>query len=159
MDIIMKDNRRALILELISKYQIETQEQLCKYLLEAGLNVTQATVSRDIREMKLTKMPIGVNRSIYVNHETSPEYLQPNNLAKQMTVFSEAFISANSAQNIVVVKTMTGMANAVAAVIDSYKFNFILGTIAGDDCIMIVCADEQSAVDFAKKCETKSFVD
>ncbi len=137
----MKKQRHAKIKELIAQYEIETQGDLADMLNKAGFKVTQATVSRDIRELSLTKIPKkggGFKYSILVESE---HYLSE----KYLRVLKDGFISMQDAQNILVVKTVSGMAMAVAAAIDSMKFKQILGSIAGDDTIMMVLKTNEEA--------------
>lgn len=128
----MKTSRHAKILELIQKNDIETQEELSAQLEKEGYHVTQATVSRDIRELKLTKVSLNNGRQKYVAlNETSEDMT-----AKYTRVFREGFVSMDMAQNILIVKTVSGMAMAVAAALDHMDCNEIVGSIAGDDTIM-----------------------
>lgn len=130
---IMKTKRQSKILELIKKNDIETQDELLAFLVEDGYAVTQATVSRDIREMKLTKIATGNGKQ---------KYAALNDVSDDMTekfvrVLKDGFVSMDMAQNILVVKTVSGMAMAVAAAIDALKFKEVVGCIAGDDTIMV----------------------
>lgn len=128
----MKSTRHAKILEIIHKYEIETQEELSAYLEHAGYHVTQATVSRDIRELKLTKVAMNNGKQKYVAlSEQSSELSE-----KYVRVFKEGFRSMDMAQNILVIKTVAGMAMAVAAALDAMDCHEIVGSIAGDDTIM-----------------------
>ena len=128
----MKVNRHAKIIELISKFQIETQEELADHLNKEGFKVTQATVSRDIRELKLTKVALNSGKQKYVAlNETSEDMT-----GKYTRVFREGFVSMDMAQNILIVKTVSGMAMAVAAALDHMDCHEIVGSIAGDDTIM-----------------------
>ena len=127
----MKNKRQQKILELIVRYEIGTQEELMQKLREVGFDVTQATVSRDIREMKLTKIETH-GKLHYVALRESDEDVKE----KYERVFHDGFISMDNAVNILVIKTVSGMAMAVAAALDSMHFNEIVGTIAGDDTIM-----------------------
>ena len=128
-----KIERHSKIVELIGKYEIETQEELAEYLNRAGYQVTQATVSRDIRELKLSKIPIVDGRQKYTILVQSDHYLND----KYIRVLKDGFVSMDMAQNILVVKTVSGMAMAVAAAIDAMKLKEIVGSIAGDDTIMM----------------------
>jgi transcriptional regulator of arginine metabolism len=128
----MKIERQAKILELIVKNEIGTQEELTARLEEAGFNATQATVSRDIREMKLTKIADGAGKLRYVAYKTTEEDMNE----KYIRIFLDGFMSMDNAQNILVVKTVSGMAMAVAAALDHMDFPEIVGSIAGDDTIM-----------------------
>lgn len=129
----MKKSRHQKIKELVEKYEIETQEELADKLKEAGYAVTQATVSRDIREMKLSKISMGDGRQKYAILMHNDHYLSD----KYIRVLKDGFISMDMAQNILVVKTVSGMAMAVAAAIDAMKLKEIVGSIAGDDTIMM----------------------
>lgn len=128
----MKVNRHAKIVELINKYQIETQEELAERLNEAGFQVTQATVSRDIRDLKLTKVPAENGRQKYSVLQNE----QSGMSEKYIRIFKDGFVSMDMAQNILVIKTVSGMAMAVAAALDAMKWHEIVGCIAGDDTIM-----------------------
>mgnify|MGYP001473411003 CR=1 FL=1 len=128
----MKVSRHAKIIELIGSSHIETQEELAEKLTMAGFNVTQATISRDIRELRLTKIAGSGGRQYYT-------ILQGQDLEKSekyVNVLREGFISMDMAQNILVVKTVSGMAMAVAAALDKMQWDEIVGCIAGDDTIM-----------------------
>lgn len=138
----MKKNRHQKLKELVEQYEIETQEELADMLKEAGFEVTQATVSRDIRELKLTKVPTGNGRQKYTILMHSDHYLSD----KYIRVLQDGFVSMEVAQNILVVKTVAGMAMAVAAAIDAMKLKEIVGSIAGDDTIMMVLHNEQDAI-------------
>ena len=128
----MKTKRQAKMLELIKRNDIETQEELSDYLEREGYQVTQATVSRDIRELKLTKVAMSNGRQKYVALQETDENLSP----KYVRVFHDGFVSMDMAQNILVIKTVAGMASAVCAALDAMKWNEIVGSIAGDDTIM-----------------------
>ena len=128
----MKIARHAKIIDLINRYEIETQEELAERLNQEGFSVTQATVSRDIRELKLTKISMNGGRQIYaVMHAHSTELDE-----KYLRVLKDGFVSMDMAQNILVVKTVSGMAMAVAAAIDAMHWPEVAGSIAGDDTIM-----------------------
>ncbi len=128
----MKVNRHAKIIELINKYQIETQEELASYLNQEGFKVTQATVSRDIRDLKLTKVPAGEGKQRYAPHQSGDSEMGE----KYIRVLRDGFVSMDMAQNILVIKTVSGMAMAVCAAIDAMEWNEVVGSIAGDDTIM-----------------------
>ena len=128
----MKTKRQTKMLELIKKHDIETQEELSDYLQKEGYQVTQATVSRDIRELKLTKVAMSNGRQKYAALTEANEDLSE----KYTRVFRDAFVSMDKAQNILVIKTVSGMAMAVAAAIDAMHLHEIVGCIAGDDTIM-----------------------
>lgn len=143
----MKYSRQAKILELIERYVIETQEELAEKLKEVGMDVTQATVSRDIKELRLIKVMTEDGRYKYAPFSQTENMLSN----KLLTVFSESFVSCDYANNIVIVKTLPGMAQAAASAVDSLKWTEILGTIAGDDTIMIVCRAEKFAEELVEK--------
>ena len=128
----MKVNRHAKIVELINKYQIETQEELAERLSQVGFHVTQATVSRDIRDLKLTKVPAENGKQKYA-------VLESGNTAmgeKYIRILRDGFVSMDMAQNILVIKTVSGMAMAVGAALDAMKWTELVGCIAGDDTVM-----------------------
>ena len=129
----MKKNRHAKIIEMIQKYDVGTQEELANYLREAGLAVTQATVSRDIKELKLSKIPLRNGRQKYIILKQEDSHLGD----KYIRVLRDGFSSMDMAQNILVIKTVPGMAMAVAAALDAMKFPEIVGCIAGDDTIFV----------------------
>ena len=129
----MKTNRHLKILEIIEKKDIETQEELCACLNEEGVKTTQATVSRDIRELKLGKIPSGNGKQKYAVLSHDDAHLAD----KYIRVLKNGFISMDNAQNILVIKTVSGMAMAVAAAVDAMKLKEIVGSIAGDDTIMV----------------------
>lgn len=129
----MKKVRHKAIVELVEKYDIETQEELANRLEEAGFVVTQATVSRDIRELKLSKVSGANGRQKYMIFNQDENHLSD----KYIRVLKDGFISMDQAMNIMVVKTVSGMAMAVAAAIDAMHFPEVVGCIAGDDTIMV----------------------
>lgn len=129
----MKKIRHAKIIEMIQKHDVETQEELAGYLREAGFTVTQATVSRDIRELKLSKIPTGKGRQKYIVLKQDDGPLGD----KYIRVLRDGFTSMDMAQNILVIKTVSGMAMAVAAALDALKFPEVVGCIAGDDTIFV----------------------
>ena len=129
----MKKSRHAKIVELIEKYDVETQEELAELLKNAGFQVTQATVSREIRELQLSKIPTGDGRQKYVVLRQDDSHL----VDKYIRVLKDGLISMDMAQNILVIKTVSGMASAVAVAVDAMKFKEIVGSIAGDDTIMM----------------------
>lgn len=128
----MKVNRHAKIVELVSKHNIETQEELADRLREAGFQITQATVSRDIRDLKLTKVPTDDGRQKYVVLKATENALRD----KYIRIMKDGFVSMDMALNILVIKTVSGMAMAVAAAIDEMHWHEVVGCIAGDDTIM-----------------------
>lgn len=128
----MKAGRHRKIIELISTCNIETQEDLAARLNEEGFQVTQATVSRDIRELKLTKVPAEGGGQRYAVHQSTGSAMNE----KYIRVLKDGFVSMDMAQNILVIKTVSGMAMAVCAAIDAMKWEEVVGSIAGDDTIM-----------------------
>ena len=143
----MKVERHSKIVELIGKYEIETQEELAERLNEAGFNVTQATVSRDIRELKLTKISTDNGRQKYAVITDADS----NMMEKYARVLREGFLSVDAAENIVVIKTVSGMAGAVAAAVDAMRMQEIVGSLAGDDTILCVIRTSDDAVHIMKK--------
>ena len=147
----MKVNRHAKIVELINKYQIDTQDELAEYLNEAGFKVTQATVSRDIRDLKLTKVPAENGRQKYAVLQSA----QNGMTEKYVRILRDGFSSMDMAQNILVLKTVSGMAMAVGAAIDNLSVEGIMGCIAGDDTLFLAIKDGQQAehiIGEIKKC-------
>jgi transcriptional regulator of arginine metabolism len=130
----MKTKRQRKIIELITNYDIETQEELAAKLVENGFNVTQATISRDIRELNLTKIATKGGKQKYAVQSSSDVVSN----SKYMRVLNDGIITMDTAGNILVVKTVSGMAMAVAAALDAMQIKEILGCIAGDDTIMCV---------------------
>lgn len=129
----MKQKRQKRIVELIESFDIDTQEELTTRLKREGFSVTQATVSRDIRELKLSKVPTGTGKQKYIVLKTDDSHMND----KYIRVLRDGLLSMDMAQNILVIKTVSGMAMAVAAALDAMKFSEIVGSIAGDDTIMV----------------------
>ncbi|MBQ7833828.1 MAG: arginine repressor [Lachnospiraceae bacterium] len=138
----MKNKRHQRIIELIEQFDIETQEDLVKKLLEDGFNITQATVSRDIRELKITKIPNGKGKQKYVVLTNDVEQLAD----KYIRIIRDGLVDMDTAQNILVVKTVSGMAMAVAAALDAMHLPEVVGSIAGDDTIMVAVRTTQDAI-------------
>ncbi|MBO5292602.1 MAG: arginine repressor [Lachnospiraceae bacterium] len=137
----MKQKRHSAIVELIEKYNIGTQEELAEKLREAGFGVTQATVSRDIRELKLSKVPTGDGGNKYVVFRQDDSHLGD----KFIRILKDGLVSMERAQNLLVLKTVSGMAMAVAAALDAMKFEEVVGCIAGDDTIMAATHSSEEA--------------
>ncbi len=137
----MKYNRHSKILEIIEETEIETQEDLADRLKKQGFNVTQATVSRDIKELRLIKVLTKEGRYKYssIKHTDAPI------LKRFINLFKDSVLSLDHAGNIVVVRTLVGSANAAAAAIDALKVNEIVGTIAGDDTIFLLLKTEEDS--------------
>lgn len=137
----LKSSRHAKILEIISAQEIETQEELCSELNKLNFVVTQATISRDIRDLHLFKVA-GIEkkyRYAYIN-ETEGEIS-----AKMRNLFRDCVISVKSAQNLVVVKTLSGNGSNAGSVVDKLGYSEIVGSVAGDDTLLIVCTDNGAA--------------
>lgn len=143
----MKQKRQNKIVELIEKHDIDTQEELTNRLKSSGFSVTQATVSRDIRELKLSKVPSETGKQKYIVMKTDDSHM--NN--KYIRVLRDGFLSMDMAQNILVIKTVSGMAMAVAAALDAMKFSEIVGSIAGDDTIMAAVRSVEDTVTVMEK--------
>lgn len=142
----VKIQRQSKINELIQKYDIETQEELGNKLKEAGFNVTQATISRDIRELKLTKVLTDKGKQKYAVSNIGIQVSE-----KFIRIYKEGVISINHAQNIIVIKTLEAMAMPVAASIDAMNDSKIIGTIAGDNTVFCLTQSEQSALQIIDK--------
>ncbi|MCQ2492011.1 MAG: arginine repressor [Lachnospiraceae bacterium] len=137
----MKAKRQEKIIEIIGQFDIETQDELAAKLKEAGFHTTQATISRDIREMKLTKISFPDGKQKYIaldNRETA-------STEKYKRMLKDTITSIAISENILVIKTVAGMAMACGAALDHLNFEQILGTIAGDDTIMCVARSKEEA--------------
>lgn len=145
----MKKVRQSKILEIVEKYDVETQEELADRLTAAGQKVTQATVSRDIRELKLSKVPTPDGRQKYVFMKQEDGRMED----KFIRVLRDGFSSMDMAQNILVIKTVSGMAMAVAAALDALKFAEVLGSIAGDDTIFVAVRTQEATAALKEKLE------
>ena len=145
----MKKERHSKILELIDRYDISTQEELLEKLLVCGVEVTQATVSRDIKELRLVKHPAANGQYKYsLAKSTDEKYM------KYYAIFSESVTSTDYAQNICLLKCHPGTAQAACAAIDALGISEVLGTIAGDDTIFILCRTERAAQNTKRELET-----
>lgn len=147
----MKKHRQEKMLELISKYEIDTQDELIERLRDHGFEVTQATVSRDVRELKISKMTTGKGTYRYVLPKQSAEKTPGMKFSNTLI---DSIVSVDHACNIVVLKTYAGLAQAVAVGIDGMSMHQILGCVAGDDTIMIVSRDESCATEIADRVRT-----
>ena len=143
----MKTSRLRAISKLISEKPISTQEELLTYLRDEGYNVTQATVSRDIKELRLIKVLTPEGRYRYATVEKAEADLQE----RFIRMFSNCVLSVTSAGNMIVIKTIAGSANAAAEAVDTLKWPDILGSIAGDNTIFIAVRDAKSVGDIIKK--------
>ncbi len=143
----MKNKRQVFIMEIIDENDIETQEELAIKLKLAGLNVTQATVSRDIKELNLVKISNNHGGYKYAK-QAGPA---PNLSARQMRIFSDTVLSIDFSGSMIVIKTMTGSANAAAEALDALGWDDFLGTIAGDNTIFMIVKEDKSASDVCFK--------
>lgn len=141
----MKNQRQAKILEIISTKDIETQEQLLQELQEAGYYSTQATISRDIKELRVVKELTNFGTYRYT---TSAKDGTHTFSARLNTIFRECITSYDYAQNIIVIKTMPGLASAAASAIDGMNMSVVVGTLAGDDTVFVVMRDNNAAATF-----------
>ena len=137
----MKNARQRKILEIIDKYEISTQEGLIDKLTEYGFNSTQTTVSRDLKELRIVKGPTGRGTYKYV----APGQHRQSNAPAHNSAFTDAVIKIDSAMNIVVLKTHPGMANAIAVCIESLGISDVVGSVAGDDTLLIVMRSVEKA--------------
>lgn len=143
----MKIPRQSKIIELINKYDIATQDELAEKLNEEGFNVTQATISRDIRQLKLTKMALNNKKQKYIAVQSTDGWISD----KYLRVLRDGFLTIDIAENLVIIKTVAGMAMAVAAVIDGLQWEEILGCIAGDDTIFCAIRTKEEALTVVDK--------
>lgn len=149
----MKTSRQAKIMEIISTQDVETQEQLLQYLQEAGFHSTQATISRDIKELRIVKelTSLGTYRYCAAAKEV------PNTFSNRLnTIFRDCVTQFDYAQNMIVIHTMPGFANAAASALDAMNLSVMLGTLAGDDTVFIVMRDTNAAAAFCG--EIKSLI-
>lgn len=137
----MKPDRQKKILDLIKKFEIETQEELAQRLHEAGHGAAQSTISRDIRELNLRKAVGSQGKAVYVSPPEDSQHIDN----QYPGILRDAFVSAESSGNLLVIRTASGMAMAVAAVLDGLKWKEILGCIAGDDTIFCVVKEEEDS--------------
>lgn len=143
----MKSKRHAMILKLIASENVETQEELARLLSAQGFDVTQATVSRDIKELRLIKVLTGEGRYKYATVERAESDMQE----RFINLFSNCVISVTSAGNLIVLKTMAGSASVAAEAIDSLKWSEIAGSIAGDNTIFVAVREGKNIADVIKK--------
>ena len=141
----MKTKRQAKIVEIISNTNVETQEQLLKALEEEGFTSTQATISRDIKELRIVKELTSLGTYRYsVSEKDAPPALTD----RLNTIFRECVTSIDYAENIIVIHTLPGLASAAGSALDAMKINVVLGTLAGDDTVMLVMRDSNAAAAF-----------
>ena len=143
----MKNARQQKILELIDTYEIDTQEMMIEKLSEAGIKATQTTISRDIRELKLIKGMSSKGTYKYI----LPGVKKENNIPVLNSVLTDSVTRIEAAGNIVVIKTYPGMANALAVCVDSFEKPHIIGSVAGDDTILLVVRTDEVAREVAKE--------
>lgn len=139
----MKTRRHAKILELIKDNDIDTQDELLRLLRDCGFDVTQATVSRDIKELRLVKTLSPKGKYRYSTGQDNARDIS----SKFYALFGDSVLTVESAQNILVVKCMTGMAQAVCAAMDTLSFQGVVGTLAGDDTILVICENSELALE------------
>ena len=144
----MKNDRQSMILEIISQENIETQEQLLVRLQERGITSTQATISRDIKQMHLIKEPVGQGRYRYA---VSAHRTKLNFADRLRTIFREGVLSVDYAQNLVVIKTMPGLASAACSALDNMDITYMVGSLAGDDTAFLLMRDTESAASFCEE--------
>lgn len=145
----MKAKRQAEILRLVGRMDIETQEQMLDCLRTCGIRATQATISRDIKELNLVKQPTGEGRYKYAAAAAKPAH---HNFAGRLrNIFKEGVTSFDMAQNIVVVKTMPGLAPAAGAALDGMEIDGLVGSLAGDDTVILIMRNNQLAAELCKE--------
>ena len=147
----MKSNRHERIIEIISTQDIETQEELARILREEGYEVTQATISRDIRQLKLTKVSLSNGHQKYALTKNDTSFAD-----KYTRIMKDSFISADTAQNLVVIRTVSGMAMTAGAALDNMNLTGFMGCVAGDDTVLVVARNNEEAAAFLR--ELKSII-
>ncbi|TCZ77463.1 transcriptional regulator ArgR [Paenibacillus albiflavus] len=143
----MKGQRQVKIREIITNNEIETQDELVESLFNAGFNVTQATVSRDIKELQLIKVPLDDGRYKY----SMPADLRYNPLQRLKRALTDHFTSIDSTENLVVMKCLPGTANTICVLLDGMDWDEIMGTICGDDTILIICRTKKESDNVVKQ--------
>lgn len=141
----MKSQRQAKILEIISNRNVETQEQLLAALQKEGFRGTQATISRDIKELRIVKELTNLGTYRYT---TSGGEISNTFTTRMNTIFRECVVSYDYAQNIIVIRTLPGLASAAGSAIDAMNMSLVVGTLAGDDTVMVVMRDNNAAAAF-----------
>ena len=144
----MKNERQTVILEIVSQENIETQEQLLTRLRARGIRCTQATISRDIKQLHLIKEPAG--QGVY-KYAVSENRTKLNVAEKLRTIFRECIVSIDCAQNIVVIKTMPGLASAACSALDNMDLPYMVGSLAGDDTAFLLMRDTEAAETFCEE--------
>ena len=143
----MKFKRQAAILDIITSNEIKTQEELSAHLRDRGYNATQATISRDLKELRLIKV---ASHSGGYQYSTPDQSSTATHMTRLKNIFRECVVKVDRAQNLVVLKTLVGMANAAAAAIDAMKNRDIVGTLAGDDNILVILRTNEDAEKFCE---------
>jgi transcriptional regulator of arginine metabolism len=141
----MKTQRQAKIVEIISNQDVETQEQLLDALRAAGFNSTQATISRDIKELRIIKELTNFGTYRYT---TSTKEVSGSFSSRLNTIFRECVTDFDYAQNLMVIKTIPGLASAAGSAIDAMNMSVVIGTLAGDDTVLVVMRDTNAAAAF-----------
>ncbi|MGM9662001.1 MAG: arginine repressor [Oscillospiraceae bacterium] len=144
----MKNERQEKILQIIRENDVETQEGLLRHLKKMGVNSTQATISRDIKQLHLVKQPTGSGGYRYAVSASKPHL---NVAEKLRTIFRESITQVDCAQNMVVIKTMPGMASAACAAVDAMDVPYMVGSLAGDDTVFLVMRKSESAEEFTEE--------
>ena len=147
----MKTGRHEAIIQIISEKEIETQNQLLEALQELGIRTTQATLSRDIKTLHLTKAINGNNRYVYTIPEKNEDLVSLDRLLK---IFRECVVSYDTAQNILVIKTLPGLASAACSAFDNMQVDHLVGTIAGDDTAFMLFKDAEYASAFRQRIDS-----
>ena len=142
-----RSSRQSKILEIIKAKEIETQDDLVRELRALNFDITQATISRDIKELGLIKIMTDDKRYKYAYVDSSEQQVS----GKYMGIYKEAIISIKSAQNLVVIKTLKGVANAISSFVDKLNMKNVLGTTYGDETVMVICSDSAEANDVCDK--------
>ena len=144
----MKNERQEKILQIVSQYSVETQEELLSRLHDLGVDSTQATISRDIKQLHLIKQPAGNGSYKY---GVSENHTHLNIAEKLRSIFRESILSVDFARNIVVIKTMAGLASGACAALDGMEIPYMVGSLAGDDTAFLIMRTEENAEEFAQE--------
>lgn len=147
----MKNNRQDKILEIIATETIETQEQLLLRLQELGIDSTQATISRDIKQLHLIKEPAGAGRYRYA---VSAQKTKLNFAGRLQVILRESILKVDRASNLAVVKTMPGLGQAAGSAFDGMELQSVVGTVCGDDTVLVILRDDTSAEEFCAELKT-----
>lgn len=142
-----RNARQAKILEIISRQEIETQEELCAELIKLNFNVTQATVSRDIKELRLFKVADSTKKYKYAGLDGTQEELSP----RMLNLFRESVLSINYANNLIVIKTLRGNGQGGGSFVDSLQISEVIGSVAGDDTVLVIVDSNENTPIVAEK--------